>query len=258
MKKITTLIALILLLSLTSCKHWWGGEDDENPYAGMSAKQIYIEGVEELRKKQYTESIKKFEALDTMYPFNDYAEQAQINLIYAYYCKEDYSSTAATAERFIHLYPRAKNVDYAHYMKGLANFNQVRGALAEFLPMDVSWRDPGTQSQAYSDFATLVQKFPRSKYKANSLQHMIYLRNMYAQRELNTALYYYERKMYVAATERASYLIRTYPQASSSQQALAIVYYSNLNLGLHKAADDSLKVYIATYHAKPKNIPIGN
>ncbi len=253
---IKLLIALIFIL-LGSCKNWFSHtDDDDNPYAGMSAKELYSEGTKALNKKQYTESIKKLEALDTMYPFNDFAEQAELNLIYAYYSKEDFPSAAATAERYIHLYPRSKNADYAYYMKGMANFNQVRGALASYLPMDLSWRDPGTQSQAYSDFASLVQKFPNSRYKANSAQHMIYLRNMFAQRELNTALYYYERKMYVAALERANYLIRTYPQADGAKKALEIAYHSNINLGLKNAADDILAVYQANYHSTPKNITV--
>ncbi|OGV36387.1 MAG: outer membrane protein assembly factor BamD [Legionellales bacterium RIFCSPHIGHO2_12_FULL_35_11] len=251
-----TFLACIIFSSLTACKHWWStaAEDEKNPFAGMSAKQLYNNGLQDLSKKQYSDSIKKFEALDTMYPFNDYAEQAQLNLIYAYYEKDDFPSSAATAERFIHLYPRSKRVDYAHYMKGMANFNQVRGALATILPMDLSWRDPGTMSQSYSDFATLVQRFPQSQYKPNALQHMIYLRNMFAQRELNTALYQYERKMFVAAIERANYLLRTYPTAPSAKEALAIVYYADLNLGLEQAAEDNKKVYIATYHSEPKQI----
>lgn len=254
---IKLLISLVFVL-LSSCKHWFNhSSEDDNPYAKMSAKELYTEGTNALKKKQYTESIKKLEALDTMYPFNDYAEQAELNLIYAYYEKEDYPSSAATAERYIHLYPRSKNADYAYYMKGMANFNQVRGAMASYLPMDLSWRDPGTQSQAYSDFASLVQKFPNSRYKPNSQQHMIYLRNMFAQRELNTALYYYERQMYVAALERANYLIKTYPQAKGAQQALEVAYHSNLNLGLKSAADDVLSVYKATYHSTPKNISVG-
>lgn len=258
MKSSTKILIALIFLLLGACKHWFGHTDeDDNPYAGMSAKELYTEGTKALKKKQYTESIKKLEALDTMYPFNDYAEQAELNLIYAYYSKEDFPSAAATAERYIHLYPRSKHADYAYYMKGMANFNQVRGALASYLPMDLSWRDPGTQSQAYSDFASLVQKFPNSRYKANSAQHMIYLRNMFAQRELNTALYYYERQMYVAALERANYLIRTYPQADGAKQALEIAYHSNINLGLKSAANDILDVYKATYHSAPKNIAVG-
>ncbi len=250
------LIIIMFLSSLTACKHWWGGADDEddNPYKGMNAQQIYKEAKQNLAKKQYSEAIKRLEALDTMYPFHDNAEQAEIDLIYAYFKKEDYASTAATAERFIHLYPRSQHVDYAYYMKGLANFNQPRGALANILPMNLATRDPGTQSQAYSDFASLVQKFPKSRYTPNAQQRMIFLRNMFAQRELQAAYYYYDRKTYVAAEERASYLIKTYPQAPSAKEALAVVYYSDLALGLNAAAQDALTVYMDTYHSKPKKI----
>ena len=242
-----------VLFSLSACNKWWGKDDNEenNPYQGVSAEQLFKESKQAMAKEQYSAAIKRLEALETMYPFNDYAEQAEIDLIYAYYAKDDYPSTAATADRFIHLYPRANRVDYAYYMKGLANFQQTRGALANVLPLDESWRDPGTQSQAYSDFATLVQRFPDSPYRANALQRMIFLRNVFAQRELNTANFYYDHKMYVAAAERASYLIKTYPQAPSAQQALSVLYHANMALGLKKAADDAMAIYQATYHKNP-------
>lgn len=245
-------ILCVFLISLSACHSWFSGEREENnPYQGMSAKQLYTEGKAALSKEQYETAAKKLEALETMYPFNDYAEKAELDLIYAYYKKEDYPSAAATAERFIHLYPRAKNVDYAYYMKGLANFQQTRGTLASLLPLDESWRDPGTQSQAYSDFATLIQQFPKSQYKPNALQRMIYLRNLFAKKELNVANYYYTRQMYVAAAERANYLIKTYPQAPSAKAALSMVYHANKALGLNQAAEDAMKVYQATYHNQP-------
>lgn len=239
-----------LILSLSACKTFWDkdDDDDDSPYKGQTAKQIYTTANSDLSKKNYTNAIKGYEALETLYPFNDYAEQAELNLIYAYYKKEEYASAAAAAERFIHLYPRASRVDYAYYMKGLSNFHQVRGNITNFLSIDQSLRDPGTQSQAYSDFATLIQKFPESRYKNNALQRMIYLRNMFAQSELNVSKYYFERRMYVAAMERANYLIKTYPQAPTVKQALKIVYHSAIALGLKDAAFDAKKVYEATYH----------
>ncbi|MCC5793097.1 MAG: outer membrane protein assembly factor BamD [Legionellaceae bacterium] len=251
----------ILLLSailLSSCASWWKKDDDDevsSTYRGMSAKQLFTEASTDLKNKQYITASKKLEAMETMYPFSDYAEQAQYNLIYAYYQNEEYPAAAATAERFIRLYPRTRHVDYAWYMKGLSNFQQVRGVFAKALPMDESWRDPGTQSQAYADFGTFIQKFPNSKYRDNALQRMIYLRNMFAQRELNNAKYYYDRKIYVAAAERASYLIRNYPQAPSVQEALRVVYNANKALGLNQAAADAQKVYEATYHQQPEAMP---
>ena len=238
-----------LIVALSACKTWWHKEDeDKNPYKGMTADQLYTEAQKDLGKKEYATAVKHLEAIETMYPFSDYTENSQMELIFAYYKNEDYPSSAATAERFIHLYPRAKNVDYAYYMRGMANFQQTRGVFAKILPLDESWRDPGTQSQAYSDFAILIQKFPESKYKANALQRMIYLRNMLAQQELNISKFYFKRKMYVAAIERSNYLVKNYPQAPSVQSALVIMYDSNIALGFNKAANDVMTVYKATYH----------
>jgi outer membrane protein assembly factor BamD len=254
MKQVKVVLMVLLMCFLSACHTWWSKDTDEDhsPYKDMSAEQLYKEAKQAMNKEQYSAAISRFEALETMYPFNDYAEQVEVDLIYAYYKKEDYPSTGATAERFIHLYPRAKHVDYAYYMKGLANFQQTRGTMARVLPLDESFRDPGTQSQAYSDFATLVQRFPDSRYKPNALQRMIYLRNLFAKRELNAANYYFDHKMYVAAVGRASFLLKTYPQAPSAQEALAVLYRAHLALGLQNAADDALSVYQATYHQNPK------
>ncbi|KTD73031.1 outer membrane protein assembly factor BamD [Legionella tucsonensis] len=259
MKRIQMLFLVGLIVSLSACKTWWGKDDEDiNPYKGMTAEQLYTEAQKDLRKKEYATAIKHLEAIETMYPFSDYTEHSQMQLIYAYYKNEDYPSAAASAERFIHLYPRAKNVDYAYYMRGMANFQQSRGVFAKFLPLDESWRDPGTQTQAYSDFGVLIQKFPESKYKANALQRMVYLRNMFAQHELNVATFYFKRKMYVAAINRASYVVKNYPQAPSAKQALVVMYDANMALGFNQAAEEALVVYKATYHTSKMQHIVSN
>jgi outer membrane protein assembly factor BamD len=252
MKQVQILF-LVSIVALTSCAKWWHKDEERsNPFRGMPEQVLYRDAQKAMKKKQYASAIKRLEAMESMYPFSDNAENAQMQLIYAYYKNEDYAAAAATAERFIHLYPRAKNVDYAYYLKALANFQQTRGVLAKFLPMDESWRDPGTQSQAYTDFAVLIQRFPDSKYKPNSLQRMIYLRNMFAQSELNVSKYYFKRRMFVAAIERSKHLIKNYSQAPSTAEALVIIYKSNRILGFDQAAEEAKRVYEATYH-RPLN-----
>ena len=245
------IIIFTLFFSLAGCKSLFGDKDD-NPYKDESADELYSQAQASLKKHEYTSAIKRLEAMDSMYPFHDKTEQAQLQLIYAYYEKEDFGSCSAAADRFIHLYPRSNKVDYAYYMKGMANFRQLRGALAEIAPMDLAWRDPGTQSQAYSDFATLVERFPNSKYTPNAKQRMIYLRNLFAAREMHTANYYYYRQMYVAASERANYVVRNYGQSSSARSALGLMYYAYMKLGMKESADEVLSVYQATYHMNPK------
>jgi outer membrane protein assembly factor BamD len=246
------LAVLFLGLHLVACKNLFGNDDDYNPYKDETAEQIYSEADKALKKHEYTSAIKRFEAMDGMYPFHENAEKAQLKLIFAYYKKDDFASCAAAAERFIHLYPRSSRVDYAYYMKAMSNFKQQRGALADFVPLDLAWRDPGTMSQAYSDFATLVEKYPNSSYTPNAKQRMIYLRNLFAAREMHTANYYYYHQMYLAASERANYVVRNYSQSSSARPALGLMYHAYLKLGLTDAAADTLKIYRATYHCDPK------
>lgn len=89
MKNMNRFVIVGILLSLTACKHWWGGDDEEdNPFQGVTATQLYADSKKAMAKEEYSAAIKRLEALDTMYPFNDYAEQAQIDLIYAYYKKK--------------------------------------------------------------------------------------------------------------------------------------------------------------------------
>jgi outer membrane protein assembly factor BamD len=246
MKRILIIFSALLLIS---CSSWWNKDDDGlGMFKGMSAKQLFDEAETALKAEQYTSASKRFEALQSMYPFSPYSEQSQRQLIYAYYQNAQYPAAAAEAEHYIHLYPRSSHVDYAYYMKGLANFQQPRSGMGRMMSIDESWRDPGTQLQAYTDFLVFTEKFPTSRYYANAIQRLIYLRNEFAQRELNTAGFYFERQMYVAAAGRGSYLVQTYPQAPSVQKALVIMYRSYLQLGLNKAAMDAATVYEATYH----------
>ena len=243
------LVVILCGLALVGCS-WWNKDDNDtnSAFKGMTAEQLYVEAKKSLAADQYTSASKRLEALESMYPFSPYSERSQRLLIYAYYQNLEYAAAAAESEHYTHLYPRSNHVDYGYYMKGLANFQQQRGAMGRAMPVDESWRDPGTQVQAYTDLLIFTQKFPRSIYYANAMQRLIYLRNEFAQRELNNAEFAFDRRMYVAAAGRASYLVRTYPQAPSVERALIIMVKSYNALGLKQSAQEAAAVYAATYH----------
>lgn len=237
----------IFILVIAGCSKTFDDDEDIKVYKGMSEAKLYESAHEKLIKKDYSTAIKRYEALDSIYPFSRYAKPAQMDLIYAYYDNGDYAQAAATSERFIHLYPRDEYVDYAYYMRAMANFSQERGTFARFISMDVSWRSPGTQLQAYQDFLAIVKRFPHSKYYPDAMQHMIYLRNQFAKHELNIARFYYDSKLYVAALNRANYVLRHYNQSPQAKKALALSEKINQKLSLHQGASDDAKVSIDTY-----------
>src|SRR5262249_40030705 len=151
-----------------------------------------------------------FNALDALYPFSANSEQALRDMIYADYKNRDYPAAQAAAERFIRLYPRSNFIDYAYYMKGMSEVYETRTFLQSLFPLNLAARDLNAPKQAFFDFRDLVQMFPDSKYAPDAHQQMIYLRNMFAEHELEVAMYYFKRSAYVAAANRASYLITHY------------------------------------------------
>ena len=186
--------------------------------------------------------MRRYEALDALYPFSQYSEQALLDSIYAYYQTGDYALTAATAKRFIHAYPADPHLDYACYMKGLAEMLEDRSWAQRYLPIDVSTRDPGMARQAYSTFFTLVQQFPNSAYAPYARQRMIYLRNMFAASELHVAQYYFVRHAWVASANRASDIVEYYANTPSLKPALIIMVKSYRALGQEEEANKALKV----------------
>jgi outer membrane protein assembly factor BamD len=222
---------------------------------GQSAQQLFTAGEQHLINREYTAAIRNFEALDGQYPFSVSHRQMLLDLMYAYARNGDAAASAVTAGRYIQLYPRGPNVDYAYYMKGLANFKQKRGLLHNLMKVDPALRDLGTSVDAYNDFSTFIRRFPKSSYVADARQRMIYLRNLFAAKELHAGMYYYRHKAYVAAANRAGFIIQNYPQAPVAEKALRLLHQSNQALGLHKEAADAARVLRVNYpqadpHAK--------
>lgn len=251
-KQKALVLSCLLALSgvLAACSTTDSSQDLAKEFQGFSEKQLFASGSMALAAHNYRESIKYFEALQTNYPFGDDAEQGQLDLIYAYFMTGDYASTIAAAQHFIHLYPRSKHVAYAYYMKGLANFNADRTMLQKLLPIDLAQRDVGSMRDSYNDFMVLLQLYPDSPYAADARQHLIYLRDVLAKHELIVAKFYFQRKAYVAAANRASYIVQHYQHAPQVIAALKLMVQAYRALGEEQMAVDAERVLAANEQKK--------
>jgi outer membrane protein assembly factor BamD len=205
---------------LTACA---SATDPAEAYKGESDQQIYRGGEDALRDKNYGEAIKRYEALDVQYPYGQHAEIAQLHIIYAYYMNSDYLAAEAAADRFVHAHPTNPHVDYAYFMRGLANYYQNMGVFERLFSIDFATRDLSQLKKSFNDFAELVNRFPDSRYAPAAHQYMIYLRNVLANHQLEVAQYYYGRQAYVAAANRASLVVRYYQGAPAIPQALLMM-----------------------------------
>jgi outer membrane protein assembly factor BamD len=210
--------------------------------AGWSAQRIYSEAKDNLNDGNYERAVKLFETLESRYPFGRYAQQAQLEVAYAYYKDNEPISAVAACDSFIKLHPNHPNVDYAFYLKGLANFNDDLGYLGNLVDQDMSERDPKAAGDAFLSFKELVTRFPNSKYAEDSTARMKYLVNALASHEVHVAKYYLKRKAWVAAANRAKEVLKTYPDAPAVEEALEIMIVSYDKLKLTDLRDDAQRV----------------
>ena len=210
--------------------------------SGWSAQKLYAEAKDNLNEGNYERAVKLFETLESRYPFGRYAQQAQLEVAYAYYKDNEPISAIAACDRFIKLHPNHPNVDYAYYLKGLANFNDDLGMLGNLIEQDMSERDPQAARDAFISFKELVTRFPDSKYAEDSRARMNYLLNALASNEVHVAKYYMKRQAWVAAANRAREVLKNYPDAPALEEALAIMVVAYDKLQLTNLRDDTLRV----------------
>lgn len=229
-------LLLIAILALTAAC-----SSNETVDENLGEVELYQQAQADLDNKSYTSAISKLKALESRYPFGRFAEQAQLELIYAYYRNVEPEAARSAAERFIRLHPQHPNVDYAYYLKGLASFDQDRGLLARFLPLDMTKRDPGAARDSFNEFAQLTSRYPNSRYSPDAKARMIYLRNLLAANEIHVAHYYLKRQAYVAAANRGRYVVENFQSTPAVADGLAVMTEAYQRLGLDDLADTSLK-----------------
>jgi outer membrane protein assembly factor BamD len=214
-------------------------------------QRLYGEAKAALDGGDYETAVDYYEKLESRFPFGRYAEQAQIDIAYAYWKQEENASAIAAAERFIKLHPRHPNVDYAYYLKGLVNFEQGTSFVDRIVPKDRSQRDPGAVRQAFDDFSELVKRFPDSKYAEDARQRMVYLKNLLAQHEVHVADYYMRRGAYVAAANRARHVVENYQGAPAVPEALVLMAKAYSFMDLDDLSADALRVLKLNFPEHP-------
>ncbi|MCB1841803.1 MAG: outer membrane protein assembly factor BamD, partial [Halioglobus sp.] len=156
-----TILILLLSLALAGCS---GNDELPDIAADAGEQQMYQEAQRYLRSGNYDLAVRSLQLLESRYPFGKYAEQAQLELIFAHYKAYEHEAAVEAADRFIRLHPQHPNVDYAFYMKGLSAYTGNEDIFNRFMPTDETERDTTQAKEAFAEFAQLVSRYPDSPY----------------------------------------------------------------------------------------------
>lgn len=224
-------ILVISAMILMSCA---STEQDENEPAEVI---LYRMAQDRINAQNYMGAVESLARIERFYPFGVYAEQARADLVYAHYMTGDYDQAYAASEKFIRLYPRNTNIDYAYFMKGMTGYYADDGLLGNIFSLSLAKRDTSGAMQSYADLTEFLIRYPESEYIDSARERLIFLRNLIASSELDGADYYMKRGAYLAALNRANYVLKNIPNSTETERALDIMRRSFIELGYEDYAE---------------------
>ena len=218
---------------------WLGGcsSNDKKEEADTPEVNLYNLAQSRISSRNYTGAAEALFRIERSYPFGVYAEQARADLIYVHYMTGNFDASYAAAEKFIRLYPRNTNIDYAYFMKGMTGYYSDDGLFSDFLTLNLAKRDVTGAKKSFADLTEFLIRYPESDYVDEARSRLVFLRNLIASNELDSAEYYLKRGAYVAALNRATYIIKNMPNTSEKKRALKIMREAYTKLGYDDYAE---------------------
>jgi len=231
-------LAVFFLLTLAACSTA-PTKDDKN----ASADELYAQAQQAMEDHSYERAIKRLEALQSRYPYGRYAQQAQMEVAYAYYKQSEPAPALAALDRFVKQYPNSERLDYVLYLKGLINFNEnINSLFGTLFKQDPSERDPAALRESFDAFKELVTRYPDSRYTADARLRMQFLLITLANSDIHVASYYLRRGAYVASVNRAQGVLVNYPNTPQTRDALQIMVQAYKAMGLDDLSRDTQRV----------------
>lgn len=200
--------ALVAALALGACG---AKKDDSLALDDTPPDQLYNQGLALMAKGAYKDAAKKFEDLDRLYPYSEYARKALVNSAFTYYSIGKYQDAINQAKRFVTLYPGNPDAAYALYIIGQSYYSQIS---------DVT-RDQETTARAMDAFDELIRRFPDSEYADDARKKIQIARDQLAGQEMEIGRYYLARHDYTAAINRFRVVVTEYQTTRQVEEALA-------------------------------------
>lgn len=237
---VRTMLVAAVTLATASCS--WLESLDKDPTAEWPADKLYTEARSALDESNWSQAKDYYTKLEARYPFGRYAQQAQIELIYANWKDGDAPQAVQGADRFLKAYPNHANSDYVMYLKALATLNETDSWFAILSAEDLADRDANAAQEAFDILKELVLRFPESRFAPEARRRMHSLVLAQAKHELQTAEYYYVRHAYVAAIERAQRVVREFQNTPMRDDALELIAKSYEQLEMTELAADTRRI----------------
>ena len=252
MRAILPALLVSLTLALSGCSTLSGLV--EKPESEWTVADYYQHLKEAYDNEQWEQVIQYGEKLLAYYPYGKEAEQAYLYLAYAYYKWDEPQSAIRTLNEFIRLYPKHRVLPWAYYMRARAAEQVVASWFDRWLT-DPARRSADALMDALKYYRAVVEKFPHSPYAEIARTKVIVFYNRLARHEFLVAQFYFKKGAYLAAANRVEALLKNYPRAVITPDAINLMAAAFDRLGMDVQAEHARTVLIAQFEKQVERPP---
>ena len=180
--------------------------------------EAYQEGLNSLKKGDVLFAAKKFNEAEILFPQSIWAPKSSLMAAYAYYTQDYYGDAIAELERFIKVYSKNKDIDYAYYLLAVSYYEQI---------VDEK-KDLGSIKKAKKYFEIIIKNYPQTNYAQDSEFKIDLINDTLAAKEMYLGRYYLDKKKWIPAINRFKTILNDYETTEYAAEALhrlVEVYY---------------------------------
>lgn len=242
------LLTACLLLPLYACST---NAALESELGLLEEKELYNRARLRMRSGNFIGSTEMFRALLQRFPFGRYAEQTQVDIVYTLFMSYQVEEARSEAERFLRLYPQHQNADYARFLLAYSAFHRDDSVSAKAFRMNHARRDVSKVRESFEELSSFLQQHSDSPYSSLVRGRMVQLKEIMAYHELWVADFYIRRGVYIAAVQRANWMLKHIQGTSATPWALAMMAVTYRKMDLPEEAEASMKLLRASFPDHP-------
>ena len=240
MLKFKNLFLIVLLFLCISCaKEIKKNSILKEKSLDLQVFEAYRKGLESLDEGDVLFAAKKFNEAEILFPQSQWAPKSALMAAYAYYSQDYYGDAIAELNRFIKVYPRHENIDYAYYLLGVSYYEQI---------VDEK-KDLQSIVNAKNYFDIILNRFPNTEYAMDVEFKIDLINDVLASKEIYLGRYYLEKKKWIPAINRFRTVIDDYETTIYTEEALyrlVEVYYI---IGMKNEAEKYAKLLGYNYQS---------
>ena len=215
--------------------------------------EAYEEGLSSLKSGDVLFAAKKFNEAEILYPQSIWAPRSALMAAYSYYLQDYHGDAVAELERFLKVYPKHENLDYAYFLLATSHYEKIVNEK----------KDLRSILDAKKNYLIVLKNFPNTDYAVDAKFKLDLINDTLASKEMYIGRYYFQQRKWVPAINRFRSVVDNYGTTIYVEEALhrlvEIYYILGLKNESQKYANllgynfQSSEWYAQTYSIFDKN-----